>query len=224
MGANNGGNAEQSLNVSMINLRVLAAASAFASKDETRYYLNGVCVEIEPRSVTYVATDGHRLISYRDDIAPDAEQNLLTGTFIIPTSYCKLLKLDKEDVGTAKIFGFGRLTISHDLLDVTFHPIDGTFPDWRRVFPHDPVTGQIGQFDFEKLATFKKFSKEIGITNPFLALNGEAAPALVWFSGCPHIVGMIMPMRMQDELRHEVPAWARGPAPHAVQGDIEDAA
>src|SRR4051812_43815958 len=52
---------------STINLRILAAAVPFASKDETRYYLNGVCLEIEPRAVTYIATDGHRMIAYRDE-------------------------------------------------------------------------------------------------------------------------------------------------------------
>jgi hypothetical protein len=58
---------------------MLGAAVAFASKDEARYYLNGVCLEIDARGVTYVATDGHRMIAYRDDMEdPEAPDNLLT--------------------------------------------------------------------------------------------------------------------------------------------------
>lgn len=99
----------EGLATSIINLRVLAAAVAFASKEETRYYLKGVCLEIEPRAVTYIGTDGHRLIVYRDEKQDkDAPDNLLLGTFIIPTAHCKPHKLDKEDSGEAKIFGSGR--------------------------------------------------------------------------------------------------------------------
>lgn len=212
------------MNISKINLRVLAAVSSFASKDETRYYLNGVCIEFERRSTTYIATDGARLIAYRDDLAPDADDNLLTGTFIVPTSYCKLLKLDKEDDGVAKIYGHGRLTMSHDLLDVTFNPIDGTFPDWRKTVPRDPVAGAPGQFDLKKLATFRKFADDMDLQSPFIAADGEEKPALVWYGGSPHIVGVVMPFRVQNDLGREVPAWARGPAPHGSQADIEDAA
>ena len=54
--------------IAFIQLRVLAACALFASKDERRYYLNGVCVEIDEKGTTYVVTDGHRLLCYRDDL------------------------------------------------------------------------------------------------------------------------------------------------------------
>ena len=82
---------------SVVNLVVLAAASAFASKDETQYYLNGVRVEFDETGATYVATDGHRMICFRDDLMQG--KNLLVGSFIIPTAHCKHFKIGKEDDG-----------------------------------------------------------------------------------------------------------------------------
>lgn len=197
------------LNVSTINLRVLAAASAFASKDETRYYLTGVLLEIDERSTTYVATDGHTMIVYRDEREHDAPDNLLLGKYIIPTAHCKAHKPKKDDDAHAKIFGKGRLTIAYEMVDVTFMPIDGTFPEWRKVLPKEPTNGELAQFNLALLARFQKFNAALGLNFPFVAYNGSL-PAHVWFSGHPHTFGIIMPMRHADELKREPPAWARG--------------
>jgi DNA polymerase-3 subunit beta len=207
-------------NCSTINLRILAAASAFASKDETRYYINGVCLEIDERGVTYVATDGHRLVAYRDDLPPDATDNRLTGVFIIPTAHCKPYKLGKDDDAQAKIFGEGRLTISHSMVDLTFVPIDGVFPDWRKTLPPAAASGAIGQFELKRLATFKKFGDELGLGNPFLAHNGDG-PAYLWFTGRNDVLGLLMPFRMTDEIARVPQQWARK-GPERAQSDIED--
>lgn len=210
------------LAISTINLRILAAAVAFASKDETRYYLNGVCLEIEPRAVNYVATDGHRLIAYREKIEDaDTPDNLLTGTFIIPTPHCKPHKLGKEDDPRAKIFGSGRLTIAINFCDVTFLPIDGVFPNWRGVIPRTPVSGKLAQYNLDYLATFKKFAAAVGLPMPFVAHNGEG-PAAVWFAGRGEALGMVMPNRTSDEIGRSPPDWVLNG--NHVQGDIEAAA
>jgi DNA polymerase III subunit beta len=206
---------------STINLRVLAAASAFASKDEARYYLNGVCLEIEPRAVTYIATDGVKLIAYRhekDD--PETPDNLLVGRFIIPTAHCKSHKLSKDDIGEAKIFGAGRLTIAHDFVDLTFMPIDGVFVDWRKVVPRKAASGALSQFNLEHLAAFKKFGDAVDHGMPFVGHNGEG-PALVFFSRVSHCFGVIMPTKLINEIDRLSPDWARGPN-DGDQGDIED--
>lgn len=214
--------AAEGLATSIINLRILAAAVAFASKEETRYYLCGVCLEIEPRAVTYVGTDGHRLIAYRDEkLDPESPNNLLLGKFIIPTAHCKPHKLDKEDSGEAKIFGTGRLTIAHDFCDVTFLPIDGVYPDWRKTVPKAAMTGKLGQFNLDQLATFKKFAKGLDMPSPFVAHNGEEAPAIVWYPGRAQVVGVVMPIKTPNEIARDVPEWARG-GDHE-QSDIEDA-
>lgn len=209
---------------STINLRVLGAAVAFASKDDARYYLNGVCLEIDARGVTYVGTDGHRLIAYRDEISdPETPDNMLVGTFIIPTAHCKPHKLDKADSGEAKIFGSGRLTIAHDFCDVTFLPIDGVYPDWRKTVPREKVSGVIGQFNLKLLATFDKFAAAVDLPMPFVAHNGPEAPAIIWYPGHSDVIGIAMPFKLTNEIARDVPEWARGNGDHE-QADIEDAA
>lgn len=208
---------------STINLRVLSALSLFASKDETRYYLNGVCVEIEERSVTYVGTDGHRMLAYREDAAPDEPNHGLTGTFIIPTSHCKHFKLDKEEEGRAILSqaAVNRLTIAHGFMDVTFLPIDGVYPHWRKALPQTLASGVPAQFNLKYLADFGKVAKLLEIGQPFIGHNGEA-PAFIWFSGHPNVMGIAMPVKAVDEMSREAPQWARkGPA--RDQGDLEDA-
>ncbi|MDB5937574.1 MAG: polymerase beta subunit, central domain protein [Massilia sp.] len=209
------------LNVSTINLRVLAAASAFACKDEARYYLMGVCLEIEPRAVNYVACNGHSLIAYRSEIDdPDQPDNLLIGRFIIPTAHCKSHKLTKDDVGTAKIFGNGRLTIAHDFVDVTFMPIDGIYVDWRKIVPRSAVSGVLSQYNAEYLAAYKKFGDALDHGSPFVAHNGDG-PALIYYSQVQHCFGALMPIKLIDEMGRVAPDWARAPA-DLDQGDIED--
>lgn len=204
-----------------INLRVLAACTAFASKDETRYYLNGVYVHIEPRCVTYVATDGHRLIAYRDDDwAADAPDNDLVGGFIIPLAHCKPFKLGKEDDAIAKICGEdgARLTIAHNFVDVTFNPIDGAFPDWRQTTPKGTPSGVVAQFNMEYLAAFRKFGKGLGLGDyPSIAHNG-ASPAIVWFGSNNNVIGVIMPTHTDTFAERQAPEWS------ALRSSVAEAA
>jgi DNA polymerase-3 subunit beta len=214
---------DDGLATSTINLRILAAAVAFASKDEARYYLNGVCLEIDARSVTYIATDGHRMIAYRDEkMDSDSPDNLLIGKFIIPTAHCKPHKMEKDETGEAKIFGNGRLTIAYDFCDVTFLPIDGIYPDWRKTVPAGKASGALAQFNLDYLAAFKKFAVAVDLPNPFVAHNGVEAPAVVWFPSRDNVVGIIMPTKMPEQLERVAPPWSR--IGDHEQADIEDAA
>lgn len=203
---------------SPINLQFLAAASIFASKEETRYYLNGVYVEISERSTVYVATDGARLIAIRDDRLLSDEDSTLTGAFIVPTAQCRAFKLAKEGPFEGTLTAVGsRLTISFDRIDVSFSPIDGIYPDWRRVVPRDRATGQPAHFNYKLLADFQKFGTQLGFGMPSIAPSGVEAPALVWFPGHYEAVGVMMPLRNQDETGRDLPDWIlSGPVPVAA--------
>ncbi len=207
--------------VAIINLRVLAALAPFTGKDDDRYYLQGVCIEIDARSVTYIGTDGVRLMAYREDLEPDDEDHELVGTFIIPAVHCKAIKLGKDDEGRATLARSGkdRLTIAKGFVDVTFLPIDGVYPHWRRVLPRG-ASGVPAQFDLKRLADVDKFAKSLSLSAPFIAHNGSG-PAFVWFSGHPNVFGMVMPVKHVDEMARDAPQWARrGPMP--AQRDLED--
>ena len=63
----------------LISLKALYAAACAASTEETRFYLNGVCVEVSARQVVYVATDGHVLFAYRELSPRESRTTILSG-------------------------------------------------------------------------------------------------------------------------------------------------
>jgi DNA polymerase-3 subunit beta len=220
MAVANGAGAD--MQCSTINLRVLGALVPFASKDETRYYLQGVCVEIDERGTTYAATDGKTFVAYREDLDPDAKDNRLLGVFIIPAPQCKEFKLGKDDDGRAKMFGSARLTLAYNFVDVTFAPIDGVFPDWRKMLPQGRPSGEIGQFNPAFLTELAKFSKALDLGLPIIAHNGER-PTRIWFPIHPHVLAVLMPFKAQHVSgMPSLPHWAIV-GPEREQGDIEDA-
>lgn len=193
-----------------INLAALAAVSKFTSTDDTRYYLQGVCLEIEPRAVTYVATDGHRCVAHREAIVGDDPDNDLTGTFIVPTAQCREHKFKKKDPAYGLLSGDNkRLTLEFDGLGISFQPIDGTFPDWRLIVPRFPLSGQPGQFNGLYAADFSKFSQAMGFGSLCeIAHNGQANPGLVRFPNHPDTIGVIMPFRGSVDMTAGLPEWA----------------
>lgn len=192
-----------------INLRTLAAVSLVASNEETRYYLNGVLIEARADSVTYVATDGHRLIAVRDDLAKDAPRNDVIGAWIVPADTCRALKPKKSKY----TFDTAELTLEGENLRFqgvsgisVFKPIDGSFPDWRRVI-NSSLSGRMDfkgkndketqgiTFNFDYLADFAKFARMMGIyAYPHLAPN-DSGPVGVIFGDADHILAALMPVR-----------------------------
>ena len=110
-----------------------------ASKEETRYYLNGVCFGTED----IVATDGHRLHSFKHPVKwglqeqAEPERKPITSAILPNGAIRIILAMLKET--KAKSFGIE----FHDTLHFTCripvgaviegNLIDGTYPDWKRV-------------------------------------------------------------------------------------------
>jgi hypothetical protein len=191
-----------------INLKVLAALSLCASTEETRYYLRGVCVEIAPRHVTYAATDGHVLVAHREELAYDAPDNEMLGSFIIPTAACTKFKFKKgaSTVGTIMgdaehlIIGYGGENIGFK-----FKPVDGTFPEWRRVVPAlPPDQPKPAQFSTHNVSRLANVGTQLGYGAMCIHHNG-GNPALVDWKGNTDTVAAIMPYRVALEPKH--PAW-----------------
>ena len=200
-----------------INLKTLNAVALFASKEETRYYLNGVLIQCRADHVMYVATDGHRMMMVREEV-PQAPKNgerafnTLLGDFIVPSENCKHKspKYDYQNFATLTRDGDVGLRLAlADGSAKVFKPIDGSFPDYVRVIP-ESVSGNIEfyrngkdgerqsvEFNPDYLVSFKKFGELMGLGLPHIALNGEA-PAAVLFNA-ESILGVIMPMRGETQ-------------------------
>ena len=172
--------------------------------EETRYYLCGVQVEINATGTTLVATDGRMLLAAHD------ETNTLDEpvSLIIPADVVKgfkpvrgqdLVELSTEDGKTWR------------LGNTLFQPIDGTYPDWKRVVPKEtPEALSVTDVWFEpkyQLAMYKA-AKELGTLCDIHpdGLN----PALVHFHGAKtdySMIGVIMPYRKKREV-FKTPSWA----------------
>lgn len=198
-----------------IDLNILQAVSLFASAQETRYYLMGVCLEIDATSVTYVATDGHRLFAYRK-AQFNTPDNTLLGTFIIPIEECKPFKRGKRSEVSAKLSaeGDGPLRFDYDGYAKIFNPIDGVFPDWRRVvsLAEPKASGSILCFNWSYVASFQKAAETINLGKVSILPGGEGA-AIMHFD-CGHdVFGLVMPIRSPNMPKIVVPAWVVPPAP-----------
>ncbi len=124
---------KQSLALDVDTLMVGINKTIFATADdELRPVMNGVYINLEPQSVTFVATDAHKLVKYASEIAAEA-----TASFILPKKPANLLRglLPKED---------GEITVEFDDKNVLFRLknqvlicrlIEGNYPNYNAVIP-----------------------------------------------------------------------------------------
>ena len=124
---------KQSLALDVDTLMVGINKTIFATADdELRPVMNGVYINLEPQSVTFVATDAHKLVKYASETAAEA-----TASFILPKKPANLLRglLPKED---------GEITVEFDDKNVLFRLknqvlicrlIEGYYPNYNAVIP-----------------------------------------------------------------------------------------
>ena len=124
---------KQSLALDVDTLMVGINKTIFATAaDELRPVMTGVYINLEPQSVTFVATDAHKLVKYASETAAEA-----TASFILPKKPANLLRglLPKED---------GEITVEFDDKNVLFRLknqvlicrlIEGNYPNYNAVIP-----------------------------------------------------------------------------------------
>jgi DNA polymerase-3 subunit beta len=208
-----------------IDHSIIKALLICAAKQDIRYYLKGVCVDARANGdVVLVATDGHRLLAY--PVAVDNIEALAPGEYIIPRETLEAVKPakagritlpihidivtapdtpDPERVGVT-IKGKTSITVTGATSAVTA-PIDGKFPDWRRIVPAS-TSGEIAQFNADYVSGFGDVCKLLGGKyGPFINHNGGSCAVV---TNLPGALGLIMPMRMDgDELKYTgKPAFA----------------
>jgi DNA polymerase III subunit beta len=140
-------------------LRQIARVLPAISKEETRYYLNGICVRHMGNWVyRFAATDGHRLMQV--DVPLPGAMGMIPDNIIIPAAWIRLVMVHFRKTRNGAIFRFGRklarnedngpllpvetpggqrIAMTADLDGLTFtltsKLIDGTYPDYQRVVP-----------------------------------------------------------------------------------------
>lgn len=202
-----------------INVGALKAAALAASKELSRHYLNGVLIEVSPRAVVYVATDGQMLFAYRDGLSERDPDNMLLGDFIVPVPVIKSIKLKKSVSESASLRdltnGDGALTIkTADGGSYGFAPIDGTFPNWRAVAPRATNGEAAGGYNPKHVAALVTAGKLSGAGRPDISYNGEQAALMVYPRSAAF--GVIMPLRGACG-PSTAPVWIDPPKPEPTK-------
>lgn len=185
-----------------LNLRVLKGVVEASSDEETRFYLQGVLLEIRKAHVTYVATNGHIVLAHREPIK-DTES---VGDFIFPKSAIGTIKLGKlgADVVEAMLQPDGTITVPMSGgTTMSVRPVDGTFPAWHRVLPsvHAEKDVRLGAYDGALLVKLDKGASTIKGTKadqPSYSRASVDGPAMLSWSGLPRTVGVVMPYRQGE--------------------------
>lgn len=170
------------------------ALLAIAPKKEVRYYLVGVL--IDPKGYA-VATDGHTLLSVRIEAFDGVP-------FIIPRD---VLTSAVKATGSKGCIAISQKTLqpTGTAMTIDFTPVDGKFPEWRRVLPTE-YSGEAAWYDSELLERCRSVLREIGGSKVFVTQNGTG-PGLVETPEGYALV--VMPMRVNLPKLAEVGANIR---------------
>jgi len=210
-----------------IEHNIIKALLIVASKQDVRYYLKGVLIDVRAQDVTMVTTNGAVLLSV--PYLGDVEGDRVVGQWIIPREAleavkpCKagrtVLPITVEIIPGAQTPDPERPGVTIKATDTitiagatttTTKPVDGRYPDWRRVMPA-AASLEVAQFDPALVATFGDVHALLsGSTKskPVVHHNGRGG-ALVSGLG-RDALGVIMPLRVDaDDMRHPgLPSWA----------------
>jgi hypothetical protein len=174
----------------LIPTDILKAALICASQEESRYYLRGVHLATSGHLVT---TDGHRLYVARLNDRPAADviipASAVTAALKLAGARCQEIEVTGDRIG-----------------QIAYQPVDGTYPDWRRVVPtgeevpSDKPEDQPGRVHFNHayIGDFAKMGKLLD-GSPMLHPVTASAPCLVTFGERADCFGVIMPVRRQAD-------------------------
>jgi DNA polymerase-3 subunit beta len=141
-------NAQQTVEVSQAEFRRLIDKTHFSmAQQDVRYYLNGMLLETEGKSLRAVATDGHRLAICETELATRVKTS---HQVIVPRK--GVLELQRILAAEGNIeLAVGTNHVRGQVGDIRFTSklIDGRFPEYGRVIPANPT--KIVEADRESL-------------------------------------------------------------------------
>jgi DNA polymerase-3 subunit beta len=183
----------------LIPTDLLKAALVCASSEETRYYLRGVYLSTSGHMVT---TDGHRMFVARLAERPTADvivpYDAVAAALKMAGARCKDLEVTGDRIG-----------------QIAYQPVDGTFPDWRRVVPTGEETPSTKpdandgpehvHFDHRYVGDFAKMVTilcgKAKQTQSALHPVTASAACLVTFGERADCFGVLMPARRKPDVQ-----------------------
>jgi len=131
-------NSQQQLTIAQGTLRRLIDKTHFSmAQQDVRYYLNGMLLESDGRSLRAVATDGHRLAVCEAQLEGEAKSG---QQVIVPRKGVLELQRLLGSEGTVQLLiGSNHVRAQIDDIRFTSKLIDGRFPEYGRVVPTNPT-------------------------------------------------------------------------------------
>lgn len=126
--------------------KVLATLDHSVSDEATRFYLNGIYLHLQGKSLIAVATDGHRVARYA---LPKPEGIGDMPGVIIPRQILGLIRELAGEKGEISIaVSTAKIRVTAERATLTSRLVEGTFPDYQRVIP----TGNENIFAVDRVA------------------------------------------------------------------------
>ena len=193
----------------------LIAALFTAGKEDIRPYLNGVYIEATNTETRLTSSNGTTLAMQRADAKGDNQINGIVK-MIVPRHALEGVKNHKISRTVEINDDDGKLGLVDCSTRTNFEPVEGRFPDFRRIIPAQ-TSGVVSQFDTTLIVLFAKAAKVLGATykgmpQVAIAHNDSGADknapngALVTLGDLKDYVGVLMPMRF--EAPSTPPDWA----------------
>lgn len=191
------------LHLSQEMIARIAYVSQFSGTQDIRYYLNGVCLQNSTDGLYAVATNGRVLACAKlgDRLEGDDFK------IILPNSAAKSIASCKERCGMELEHESATKQLSIKTQDGTqiLKAIEGKYPDWRRIVPHDD-NAQLGDKPLglsvvylalldKAMKAFKKHDKSIG-EGVGLKYHGYSSPVVFEPEGVSGIKVLLMPRKV----------------------------
>ena len=130
------------------------------AEDELRPVMNGVFLEFSSNSITFVASDAHKLVKYqRTDITSDID-----SSFILPKKPAALIKniLPKADTDVMLEFDDKNAIFTFKTYNLICRLVEGKYPSYNSVIPTDnPNKVNIDRLDlYNSLRRVSVFSNQ----------------------------------------------------------------
>ena len=127
-------NEASQLKVPQGKLKEMLFRTAFAvSREDTRYALTGVCLQVANKKAVFMGTDGKRLA--RASLPLDVD-TACTGTFIIPIKAVEEFLKILDEEGTATVYlSNDKIAIENENTLILSKLLTGDYPDVQQVIP-----------------------------------------------------------------------------------------
>lgn len=117
------------------NLREVLSKTAFAAaREDSRYMLNGVQLQINAQQAIFIGTDGKRLARVSSPVLVDAN---VKGSFVIPLKAVEEMVKMLEDGDAKAVLSLSndKVALESGQLSLISKLLSGQFPDVERVIP-----------------------------------------------------------------------------------------